>query len=473
MEMRRTYFPEVLFLMETMHSRNDVVDIQVWLGYDFVYTVNPVGKSGGLALFWRKCCKVEVLSADKNVLDVNIKFDSLQFYLSGVYGHPVVGERRHVWERLQRKGINRKDCWIMLGDFNDILSNDEKLGGPRRDERSFQLLLKCSVLVAFLEKRGSDHRPVLVKLTSSQLSYRGSFRFDERMLHKPLVWEEVEKAWNLPDQCFGFSVAGRLRSCRKALSRWKKQNILNSRSRIRTIQFELENELSVRNPSCQKLQDLNHQMIVAYKDEESFWKQKCKNQWALHGDKNTKVFHAAVKERRASNGLYQLLDENGINHTSEASLGQLAADYFRRLFTSSYQADERFSFDDFEPRVSEATNASLISIVTKEEVTYEVQRFFAFAVFPKEWNLTHICLIPKKKEAVCMADLRPISLCSVLYKIVSKILAARIKPFLPELVSPNQSAFVSERLISDNIIIAHEALHALKTVKPFSRTSLP
>lgn len=95
-------------------------------------------------------------------------------------------------------------------------------------------------------------------------------------------------------------------------------------------------------------------------------------------------------------------------------------------------------------------------------ITAEVQRFFEAGVFPVDFNHTNLCLIPKIQPPTTMKDFRPIALCNVLYKIVSKILVARLKPFLTDVVSPNQAAFIPRRQIHDNILLAHEVFHSLR-----------
>jgi hypothetical protein len=75
---------------------------------------------------------------------------------------------------------------------------------------------------------------------------------------------------------------------------------------------------------------------------------------------------------------------------------------------------------------------------------------------PTPYNQTHICLIPKKNNPTHPSDFRPISLCNVIHKIITKTIANRIKEILPHVISQNQSAFVPGRLITDNTLVAFE-----------------
>ncbi|GMI95786.1 hypothetical protein HRI_003247900 [Hibiscus trionum] len=76
-------------------------------------------------------------------------------------------------------------------------------------------------------------------------------------------------------------------------------------------------------------------------------------------------------------------------------------------------------------------------------------------------NQIIIVLIPKIKDPTTMRHLRPICLCSVIYKIVAKVLVNRMKHTIPFCINTNQEAFVQGRNISDNILITHEIIHSI------------
>lgn len=80
-------------------------------------------------------------------------------------------------------------------------------------------------------------------------------------------------------------------------------------------------------------------------------------------------------------------------------------------------------------------------------------------------NATFIALIPKTEEANTPDKYKPISLCNIIYKIVSKFMATQLKPLLPLIISPEQSGYLEGRQITDGIILTHEIIYSLKQTK--------
>ena len=224
------------------------------------------GGRGGWALIFLKF-------TDKNILDCLVQYGNLTFFLSCIYGEPDHDGRDVVWERLSRIGVNRKEPWFLIGDFNEILNNGEKTGGTRRAEASFQpfveTLRSCDMVEltskgdnltwggkrwnkwiqcaldrsfgskvwhhtfpssnqTFLDKRGSYHRPVWMNFFASPQAFKGQFRFDKKFLMQPNVKKKVGIAWASNRNGRSSSVSQRIRSCRNALSRWKEQSVLNA-----------------------------------------------------------------------------------------------------------------------------------------------------------------------------------------------------------------------------------------------------
>lgn len=101
--------------------------------------------------------------------------------------------------------------------------------------------------------------------------------------------------------------------------------------------------------------------------------------------------------------------------------------------------------------------------IVGEEVTLVALKFLNEGVFDLCINFTYIVFIPKIKCPVNASDFRSINLCNVVYKLVSKVLANRLKQVMPDIISTSQSVFMPGRLITYNIIIAYKALHSMKS----------
>ena len=103
--------------------------------------------------------------------------------------------------------------------------------------------------------------------------------------------------------------------------------------------------------------------------------------------------------------------------------------------------------------------------IVGEIVTQAVVSFFVDGSLPKEANSSLIVLIPKTSNPTTVNNFRPISLCNVVYKIISKLLVAKFRPLLHKIISPCQSAFIPGRWIAENQVVVHELLHSFKVRK--------
>ncbi|XP_074302488.1 uncharacterized protein LOC141634059 [Silene latifolia] len=347
-----------------------------------------------------------------------------------------------------------------------------------------------------LDREWSDHAPL--KLTFDRREMGGKtrcrFRFEQ-------VWvgeEGCEEA-----VCRGVVKGQRdlvttIKACANELQAWKKISIgkINRGLEVKRKQLTRLNEGDRSEAAVQKRRKLIAEIAALYKQEEQYWRQRSRTLWLKDGDRNTKFFHSKAGERKRKNFIPFLIDDEGRECAGEEKVEGVAVDYFKELF----QTAEPTNFDDvllgLEGRVTDRMNGMLRMDYREEEVvealnqmhplkapgpdgmnglffqsywheigpqvTASVLEILRGNVSPERLNKTNIVLIPKKKAPDKIRNFRPISLCNVVYKLVSKVLANRLKMFLGDVVSENQSAFTPGRLITDNILTAFEVFHFMK-----------
>ncbi|CAA7054921.1 unnamed protein product [Microthlaspi erraticum] len=168
--------------------------------------------------------------------------------------------------------------------------------------------------------------------------------------------------------------------------------------------------------------------------------------WLRDGDLNTKFFHVSTKQRRAVNRIVGLHNEANVWVAGEKEVEKIAVSYFDKLFTSDSPVDFTGVLEHLSERVTPLENNVLTRQATETEVREALFMMhpekapgpdgMTTLFFQRSWHIV-------KEEVLCQ----------------------RLKVLLPRLISETQSAFVPGRLISDNILIAQEMFHGLRTNK--------
>ena len=100
-----------------------------------------------------------------------------------------------------------------------------------------------------------------------------------------------------------------------------------------------------------------------------------------------------------------------------------------------------------------------------DQIILATQSFFRSGRILSDLNETFIALIPKKNGSCNFNQFRLISLCNVCYKVISKIIVSRLRPLLSRMIDPTQVAFVPNKWITENVVIAQEVVHSFKKTK--------
>jgi hypothetical protein len=358
--------------------------------------------------------------------------------------------------------------------------------------------------VHHLEYWNSDHRPLLL-LTNGRREKRGRTRgkrffFKEAWCDEEECGEHIRGAWEAASGEDDIpTIIESLGRCKNSLESWgsgKKRTlakrILRQKDLVRKIG---DGDMGGSRSDLKREQ---HQLDALLEKEERFWRQRSQLGWMKCGDKNTSLFHRKASARKKRNSIIGLFDGNGVWREGELGVEEVITDYFNEIFSSSSLSPESIesALTGVDAVVSPEMNTELLRPFDEDDVKTTLFSMspikapgrdgFPALFYQKIWGIvgdrvtkaclgilnhgqpiseindTILTLIPKVDKADKFSDFRPISLCNVMYKIVSRCLVWRMKGFMEKIISENQWAFVGGRQIFDNVMVCFEGIHTMK-----------
>ncbi|CAL9010471.1 unnamed protein product [Prunus brigantina] len=543
LDLIRTHHLDMLFLCEPRISGAKAISVVKTLGFPCFEVVDAVGFSGVLWLLWDDSrVHVEVVGTSDQTISACVARNGQDPWLfTGVYASPNAVKRGKMWDYLSFVAASHNMPWLIAGDFNELLTADEKFGGvleckskgfknwvddnemidlgysgPKftwNNKRVYARLDRaiCNMRwrrlfpeanVQHLPRTTSDHNPIKIKLSSHFVAspHLRPFRFEAMWMQHEHFHEFISDVWG---QAAG-SALDKTYQLVQPLKDWNVNVFGHLKKRKACLLARLN---GIQKALCRGLNiflsKLEISLIEEYncvlEHEAMLWKQKSRLQWLQEGDRNTKFFHLTTIIRRRRNKIERLKNNEGVWVEEAQDIKGLAMAYFEQLFSQEIVEHRDLTLPKLFPVIDSADLELLEKDIDMVEIKrslfgigglkapgvdgfpacfYQAQwnkcaddifalvtQAFQKSSIPDKLNYTLITLVPKVQSPQTMVQFRPISLCSTLYKVISKILVARLRPILPDLISPNQVSFIPGRHITDNILIAQELMHKFKLSK--------
>ncbi|KAJ1436189.1 Endonuclease/exonuclease/phosphatase [Sesbania bispinosa] len=124
------YKPSIVFLSETKAAKDKIENLKRKLRFTSSFIVPSKGLSGGLDLLWNNSIEVDVHEYNQNYIHttINCRNEHKDWECTFIYGNPRFEQRRLLWDKLSRLQLHSCRPWACLGDFNEILSQNENVG---------------------------------------------------------------------------------------------------------------------------------------------------------------------------------------------------------------------------------------------------------------------------------------------------------------------------------------------------------
>ncbi|XP_022861025.1 uncharacterized protein LOC111381469 [Olea europaea var. sylvestris] len=207
------------------------------------------------------------------------------------------------------------------------------------------------------------------------------------------------------------------------------------------VGFDETEILYDRDPTPEHCDLLHHAQAVLNRIlsiEEGFWKQKASSCWVCEGDHNTRYFHTMVQGHRIRSRMKSIRTQAGKVLATPIDIQTSAMAFYQNILSASPQSLDPIR-PDIIPRlltVDDNMELNCPPLIHEEDVYMVVLDFFYGGHLPRGFSATTIVLFLKKDVACRWTDFRPINLCTVFNKLITKLLNTRLSALLPRIISP-------------------------------------